>query len=80
MKEENYIKEKELLNQPKAIPVEEMAILLSLIKAQICKIEYKDGSHGTGFFCNISNDWNIIKVLMTNNHVLNINDIQPGKQ
>ena len=56
-----------------------MAILLDLIKNQVCKITCKDGSHGTGFFCNISNDWNILKVLITNYHVLNENDIKPGQ-
>ena len=80
MEEEDYVKEKELANVPKAIPTEDMIILLDLIKNQVCKITCKDGSHGTGFFCNISNDWsNNIKVLMTNNHVLNENDIQPGQ-
>ena len=80
MKKDNYIKEKELANQPKAIAAEEMIILLDLIKTHICKIYCKDGSHGTGFFCNIPIGWNkYIKVLMTNNHVLNINDIQIGQ-
>ena len=80
MKKESYIKEKEIANQPQAIDTEEMSNLLDLMKTHICKIKCKDGSHGTGFFCNILNDWNnIIKVLMTNNHELNINDIQPGQ-
>ena len=80
MKKESYIKEKEIVNQPQAIDTEEMSNLLDLMKTHICKINCKDGSHGTGFFCNILNDWNnIIKVLMTNNHVLNKTDIQPGQ-
>ena len=79
MKEEKYIKEKELANIPKAIPYEEMMNLADLIKTNICKINCKDGSHGTGFFCNILNDWNTLKVLMTNNHVLNEKDIQTGQ-
>ena len=51
----------------------------SLLKAYICKIECKDGSHGTGFFCNIPYGWNTIKVLMTNNHVLKKVDILPNE-
>ena len=78
MKKDNYIKEKELANQPKAIAAEEMIILLDLIKTHICKIYCKDGSHGTGFFCNIPISWNkYLKALLTNNHVLNLNDIKP---
>ena len=80
MEEENCIKEKELENSPKAIPLEEMIILVDLAKNHVCKITCKDGSHGTGFFCNIEIGWNKhLKVLMTNNHVLNENDIKIGQ-
>ena len=57
-----------------------MKILLDLIETHICKIENKDGSHGTGFFCNIPNGWGKnITVLMTNNHVLKEEDIRSGQ-
>ena len=80
MEEEKYIKEKQLSNQPRSIPANQMEILLNLLKTNICKIYCNDGSHGTGFFCNIEIGWNKnIKVLMTNNHVLNVNSIKPGK-
>ena len=80
MAEENYIKEKELANQPQAIPAKEMKALLELIETHICKIYCEDGSHGTGFFCNIPFGWgNHLSVLMTNNHVLKTDDIQPDK-
>ena len=80
MNRENYVREKELANQPKAIPTEEMITLLDLIRTHICKIYCKDESHGTGFFCNIPIGWNnYLKVLMTNYHVLNKDDIQPGQ-
>ena len=79
MAEEKYIPEKEIANQPKAIPLQQIMALGSLAKTHICKIYCKDGSHGTGFFCNIPNDWNnTLKVLITNNHVLNSNDILLG--
>ena len=79
MEEKNYIPEKELNSLPKAINIKVLNILLGVAKTNICKIYCKDGSHGTGFFLNI-NDWNNnLKVLMTNNHVLGIDDIQPGK-
>ena len=80
MEEEKYIKEKVLSNQPRAIPAKQMKILLNLLETNICKIYCDDGSRGTGFFCKIENGWDkIMKVLMTNNHVLNVNDIKPGK-
>ena len=52
IKKENYMKVKELENIPKSISTEEMKVLLNLIETHICKIECKDGTHGTGFFCN----------------------------
>ena len=78
--DDDYIKEKDLANQPASFDPDEMITLAEQVKTHICKIKCKDGSHGTGFFCNIPIDWtNYLKVLMTNNHVLNINDIQPGQ-
>ena len=80
MEEEDYIKESDLPFQPKPISLKEMEILGNLAKSHICKIKCKNGSHGTGFFCNIPIGWNdYLKVFMTNNHVLDINDIQPGQ-
>ena len=80
MSKEDYIKEKELPNQSKAIPTEEMITLVDLIKTHVCKITCNDGTHGTGFFCKIPIGWgNYLTTLMTNNHVLNESDIQPGK-
>ena len=75
MENENCIKEKELANMPKAVPLEHLDILKEKAKTCICKIECTDGGHGTGFFLNIINDWNIMKVLITNNHVLNEQDL-----
>ena len=78
---ENYIKEKEIANMPKSIPLQIMEILVPKLKKQICKIKLNDGGHGTGFFCNISYDYNsILKVMITNNHVLNKNDLSIGKK
>ena len=80
MENENYFKEKELANMPKAVPLEHLDILKEKAKTCICKIECTDGGHGTGFFCNIINDWNIMKVLITNNHILNKEDLSLGKK
>jgi hypothetical protein len=47
MEEEKYIKEKQLSNQPQAIPAEELIILLGLLKSNICKITTTNDIHGT---------------------------------
>ena len=76
MKQQNSIQNikigKELDNLPKAIPIKVIDILVDLARNSICKIYCEDGAHGCGFFCNIPNGWNnYVKVLMTNNNVLN---------
>ena len=45
----------------------------------ICKIHKDNGAIGTGFFCEIPFKENSIKVLITNNHVLNEYDIENNK-
>ena len=80
MKSQYYIPEKEIQNMPKSIPIEVMEILIPKAKSNICKIECNNGGCGTGFFCNIPFGWNIMKVLITNNHVLTNNDILIGKK
>ena len=68
-------------NQPEPINSKEMKELLILGEKNICKIYNNDEFKGTGFFCNISIGWNNnIKVLMTNNHILNEYDILPGRK
>ena len=69
-----YKPEKNVLNQPRSISVEEMDILKILIKNNICII--KDNlSTGTGFFCRIKcgDKWSSIRTLITCNHVFGEN-------
>ena len=80
MKSEDYIKENELANMPKSISFEILKIIIPKTETCICKIECIDGGHGTGLFCNIPYGWNILKALMTNNHVLSKDDISIGKK
>ena len=87
MEDENYIKEKNLKNGFKAISISQVDILSLKAKENICKIHYRKSMENTeltatGFFCSIpngSNGWNSLKVLITNNHVLNKNDISIDK-
>ena len=80
VEEEDYIKENHIPNQPKPMSLKELEILTSLSKTHICKITCNDGRNGAGFFCNIPFGWgNFLSVLMTNNHVLDLDSIQPGQ-
>ena len=45
------------------------------IQNQVCKILKDNGVKGTGFFCKIPYENNLLPVLITNNHVLNSKDI-----
>ena len=81
----NSLKEKETMDikSPKNLnddDTKKKEILGPMIETHICKIECKDGSHDTGFFCNIPFGWNILKVLITNNHALNKDDILPNQK
>ena len=78
---EGYIPEKKIENMANELSGEDTQKILSQMEVSICKILNKDGS-GTGFFCTISIDKSSeeFKALITNNHVLNIEDIAPNKK
>ena len=75
-----YIKEKNLDKHPNPISIDKLEVILEQIKNCICNIECQIEGHGTGFFCRIPfpDFFNIKPVLMTNNHVLNKDDIAEG--
>ncbi len=70
--------EKKIKSQGNDIPI---MTLLNLVEKRICKIECSEGN-GIGFFCNIIMDElnYSLKVLITNRHILNEDDIKPGKK
>ena len=74
------IKEKYIEDSISEFDIEGMEQILFQMKYCICRI-YKDKIKGTGFFCKIplGNKPNFLPVLITNNHVLNENDIAIGK-
>ena len=77
-KKENLI-EKNIKKQGNNMPDK---TLLNLIQNRICKIKCNEGN-GFGFFCNINIDKSnslLIPVLITSRHVLNEDDIKPGKK
>ena len=55
--------------------------ILFQMKNCICKIYKEDGTKGTGFFCNIPfpNEFNLLPVLITNNHILEEKDVKNNK-
>ena len=73
---------KEILNenQPKPVDIEGTKLILSQMENCICKI-YINGKKGTGFFSKIPfpDKHNLLHVLITNNHILNENDIANNK-
>ena len=74
---EDYIKEKELRDHPKSINKKDFKKIYNQMEKSVCKIKCKDGSSGTGFFCNIPfpDDLKLLPVLITNYHVLGDDDI-----
>ena len=88
-KENNYIKENYVKGQHKPINKDQLAIIFKQMEKVICKIQFirknkkneDENATGTGFFCKIqkSDEFKYIPVLITNNHVLNENDILKGK-
>ena len=74
------IKEKYIEDSISEFDIEGMEQILFQMKYCICRI-YKDKTKGTGFFCKIplEEKSNFLPVLITNNHVLNENDIDIGK-
>ena len=66
-------------DQPMPVSIECTRTILYQMENCICKIHKDNGAIGTGFFCEIPFKENSIKVLITNNHVLNKNEIENNK-
>ena len=71
------LEQKELHNgQPIPVPIEGLKTILNQMENSICKISHENGKKDTGFFCNIPLFDKSLPFLITNNHVLNENDIK----
>lgn len=77
----NYYKEGDIPGHVKKTNLETMMIIAKQMQESVCKI-YGKNMNGTGFFCVIQNvkDWDSQNyyVLMTSNHVLGKQDIEPN--
>ena len=71
--------EKLIKGQPIPVSIEDTKKIIFQMENCICKIYLKNGETGTGFFCKIPFNNNSLPVLITNNHVLNENDINNDK-
>jgi len=71
--------EKSIGGQPNPVSIKNTKKILFQMENFICKIYLKNGGTGTGFFCKIPFNNNLLPVLITNNHVLDENDIDSNK-
>ena len=74
----NEEKEAYIENSIDAIAIDSLRIIMNQMKKCVCKI-YKGELKGTGFFTRIPYKKKLLSVLITNNHILNENDISNGK-
>ena len=81
-KEQKYIKEKDLKDNPSPISMDKMLEINEQMTKCICDINCLYEGHGTGFFCKIPFPTfnQLLSVLITNNHVLEEKDIAPGSK
>jgi len=71
-------KEKKIKNGIEPVSIAKTEKIINQMKNCVCKI-YSNGSEGTGFFTKIPYKKELMKVLITNNHVLDKNDIKDNK-
>ena len=72
----DIIQEKLIEEQPIPVSLEGTKKIIFQMENCICQIYSKNGERGTGFFCKIPFNNNLLPVLITNNHVLNEKDIE----
>ena len=70
---EDSKKEKEILTSPEAVSFEGTKNILDQMNNCVCRIY--NNCEGTGFFTKIPYKNQLLSVLITNNHVIGINDI-----
>jgi len=82
MEIDDYIEEKQIPDQPKSLTKYQFEKINEQMEKCTCLINCKDGGKGTGFFCKIPfpDFYNLLPVLITNNHVLSEEDLKLGNQ
>jgi len=75
----DFKQSKLIKEQPIPVSIEGTKRILFQMENCICKIFLNNGEMGAGFLCKIPFNANFLPVLITNNHVLNENDIDNNK-
>ena len=70
-----YFNEDHVPSSP-LISKEQTNKIINQLNTCVCKINKSNGDNATGFFCKISFSYSFLPVLITNNHVLNEEDIR----
>ena len=76
---ENINQEKLYKEQPIPVSIKGTKKIVFQMENCMCKIYLNNSGIGTGFFCKIPFYNDLLPVLITNNHVLNENDIDNNK-
>ena len=76
MSDSNIKKEVLIQDQPIPVSIQGIKNILFQLENCICQIYQKNGGKGTGFFCKILFQNKLLPVLITNNHVLEEEDIK----
>jgi len=66
-----YIEGKKIIDSPNSVSLRGTEIILDQMKNMLCKIYIKEDFKGTGFFCKIPYNGNLLPIFMTNNHIIN---------
>ena len=72
------ILEKEIAESVMPMHIKSLEIILEQMKKSVCKI-HSGKAKGTGFFTKIPFKNSFLPVLITNNHILGINEIMNGR-
>ena len=75
----NIIKEAIIDGHNLSMDLKSMKLFSHQMEKSICKITKSKTLKGTGFICKITKESKTYQVLITSNHILDINDIKAGK-
>ena len=80
LEKEDIIKQEHIIGRPRSLSRKELIKIFEQMEYSVYKI-IKEKSTGTGFMCGIPypNELHKLPVLITCNHILNEEDIKPGK-
>ena len=70
---ESFVKEKYIEDYHQPISLQSSEKIIEQMKNCVFKINLLNGTKGTGFFCKIPYNNNILKLLITNNHIIDEN-------